>query len=271
MPASAAESSPPQSAAGDMERALTLCVALLGGTYLVVRPIASQFMPYSGDAAFAGLVAVLLAFCVGVKMLLSQRPLYAPDRLVLAAVLWLGLFVWGGLRSPNLGTAVPQACDAAIYLVLMLCGYFVARRDRALVGVFSRVLVAMIAVEAFAALWQRYVELPRLWAEVKAGREVLPEALQSAMGQARLYGDDAFGSFGNPNSLAAYLLVGTWLLPGLCWPREGGGSASRRQRVLRMLLLVLMLMALLATNSKGGYVALVAGAWFYGAQYVAWP
>lgn len=271
----------------DLEQALGLSVALLGAMYIVVRPIANQFMPYCGEAAFAGLLIVLLAFCLSLKTLLkSMHPLYVPDRLALAAILWVGVFVWGALRSPNAGVALPQACDAVSYIVLLLCGYFAVRREPALAGIFTRALVAMIAVEAFAGVWQRYVDLPRLWREVAAGRERLPDALGSSMGQARLYGDDIFGTFANPNSLAAYLLVGIFLLLGLAWPHlarppiansqppiaNSQQPASRARavavRALCVLLLVLMLFALSLTNSKGGMAACLAGAWFFAVQRV---
>lgn len=250
----------------NLERALGSSVALLAGMYIVARPIANQFVPYSGEAAFAGFVAVLLAFCVGLKSLLGKRPLCAPDGLTLAVILWLGLFLWGALRSPNLGVAVPLACDAAIYMALLLCGCFVARRDPALLSILTRVLVAMVAVEAFAAVWQRYVDLPSLWHDIRAGRERLPEALESSLGQYRLYGHDVFGTFGNPNSLAAYLVMGVFLVAAL-WHRQPLADdvrrPFRRASLIRVLLIVWLLLALTLTNSKGAAVALCAGAWFF--------
>ena len=77
----------------------------------------------------------------------------------------------------------------------------------------------MVAVEAVAGIYQIYFDLPRLRQEVAAGQTTLPEVLQSKQGLDRFYGDEAFGTFGNPNSLAGYLLVGILLLAGLSWER----------------------------------------------------
>jgi len=252
-----------------LERALAPSVALLAGMYIVVRPVANQFTPYSAEAAFAGAVVVLLAFCTGFKSLLCERPLCAPDKLTTAVILWVGLFLYGVLRSPNPGVAVPQVCDATIYIVLLLCGYLIARREPPLAGILARVLVAMVVVEAFAAVWQHYVDLPTLWGEVRAQREQLPESLESTSGQFRLFGDEVFGTFGNPNSMAAYLLVGLWLLAGLCWRPAGGQPLRRSKRALGIVLTALMCCALFFTRSKAGGLACLAGAWFFAVQQVS--
>ncbi|MGD0090225.1 MAG: O-antigen ligase family protein, partial [Planctomycetota bacterium] len=240
--------------------------AFLAGMYMVARPIANPFAPYSGEAGFTGLVAVLLVFCVGLWALLGKRALCAPDKLTAAVVLWLGLLLYGVLHSANLGVAVPQGCDAAIYILLLLCGYFAARREPALAGILARVLVAMAVVEAFAAVWQHYVDLPAMWREIRERRELLPETLESTSGQYRLYGDEVFGTLCNPNSLAAYLVVGLWLLAGLCWKPAGGQPAGKSQCALGVVLFVLMSAALFFTRSKAGGLAYLAGAWFFVVQ-----
>jgi O-antigen ligase/tetratricopeptide (TPR) repeat protein len=239
--------------------------------YFVTRAMANQFMPYSGDAAFSGAVCLLFAASVGALALLKPST-GAPRSLLLLGVLGAGLYVSGLLRSPNLGVGVPLACDGAMYLLLLLCGYAIAQQDDAewsdsLLHLFSRALVAMIVVEALAAIWQRYVDLPWLHQQVAAGREMLPTQLQSTAGLLRFQGTDVFGTFGNPNSLAAYLVIGVWLLAGLTW------DGSLRRRITGAVLLVPLVWALLLTHSKGGLVACAVGAWFFFSQRVSgrWP
>jgi O-antigen ligase/tetratricopeptide (TPR) repeat protein len=264
-PAELADSSSPQPA-GSAERALGLAVALLLGACVVARPVANQFSYYSGEAGFANMTALLFAFLLGFQVLLRNPPLRLPDRLMAAGVLWIGVFLWAALRSPNLGSAVPLFCDAAIYLLLLYAGWFMVRRDAGLADVVTRVLLAMIVVEAIAGIWQSRVDLPWLQYEINIGREQVPESLQGAVGLARLYGTDAFGTFGNPNSLAAYLLVGIWLAFGLTWPRLGKG---RLKLALPIFVLHMLFFALAATHSKGAYVACAAGGWFFLAQRLA--
>ena len=245
-----------------LNRALGLGIALLGGMYIVTRPIANQFMPYSGEAAFSGLVIVLLAFFIGLRVLRGTESFRLPTSLFLPVILWIGLHVWGLLRSPHWGDAVPIACDATTYMVLLLCGYFVALQHPSLMGVFSRLIIAMVAIEAFDGVWQYFVDLPRMREEIRHGTALLPEVLQSKLGLDRFHSENVFGTFGNPNSLAAYLLVGIWLLAGLCCD----APATLVRRLISVLLFVLMFAALYLTDSKGANVAFAAGAWFFGAQ-----
>jgi len=268
MPAATEPSALNGGRAGELQRGVNLSALLLLAVFLVARPVANQY--YSGESAFAGLAVVLLAGCVGAAMLMRPRSdrIYAPEPLVLAVILWLGLHLLGLLRTPNFGAALSPAADGATYAVMLLCGYFIVRQNPRHFGVIARVLVAMAAVEAFTGVWQYWVDLPRLWRDVAAGTETLPEGLQSAMGLARFHGDNVFGTFINPNSLAAYLLIGIWLAAGLAVDGRADEKTFSARRVLSGLLLVLMLTALGCTDSKGAGLACLAGAWFFAAQRI---
>ena len=251
-----------------------LVLALLSAIFIVARPAAGQFAYYSDVSGFAGLVAMMLAVWTGLAVL--NRRMSAPDSLVLLAVLWFGLIARGLLHSPHLGVGVPQACDAATYMLFMLCGYFITRLEPVLAGILTRVIVATIAVQAFIAIWQRHVDYPWLFAQIANRNVELPEVLESTLGRLRLYGAEAQGTFGNPNSLAAYLVAGVWLLAGLCFGRTSPNPLNSKNKpytfrseiraAVPVLILVLLLYALLVSNSKGGFVALLVGGWFFFAQ-----
>ncbi|HYF50725.1 MAG TPA: O-antigen ligase family protein [Planctomycetota bacterium] len=247
-------SAAPKDSREDVLRALTLGGVLLCGVYIVVRPLANQFEPYTADAAFAGLVLCLLGLVCG-GLLLLDRASALPSRLGLAVVLWTGLLIWGAARSPHQGRGIPFAADFAGYILLMLCGYILARRDRAIVPLLCRLLIAMAVIEGAAGVWQHFVDFPRLHATLAANKELLPEALQSSAGRTRLSGNNVFGSFGYPNSLGAYLLIGTLLLSALVVRGRALGKAA----FVLLPAFVLMLLASYFTQSKGALVALLGG------------
>ncbi|MFH0939445.1 MAG: O-antigen ligase family protein [Planctomycetota bacterium] len=88
------------------------------------------------------------------------------------------------------------------------------------------------------------------------------------MGLARFHGNNVFATFINPNSLAAYLLIGIWLTVGLAVDGRGDEKIYSTRRIFSGLLLVLMLTTLYFTDSKGAEVACVIGAWFFVAQRI---
>jgi len=254
----------------DLSRALGSGALFLAGMYLVARAVANQFMPYSGEAAFANLILILFVVCVGARAAGSRRRSAFSTPLASLAALWLSLYVHGLLRSPNWGVAVPLASDAALYILILLSGVLwissesAPQRPAVLQSVMAA-FVAMVCVEAVAGIWQFHIDLPRLHADISSGREVLPEALQGALGLARVRGSDIFGTFGNPNSLAAYLVAGLCLL----LPFLVGGNLQPRRRNFTCVLLALIFWALWLTRSKGGLVAAAAGLWFFGVQHVS--
>ena len=255
-----------------LEGALGIGVAMLGAIFVVVRP-GSQFAPYAGESAFAGIVAFMFCFFVAFKAFLAGTPLNFPRALAVVLVAWLALTGLSLAHSPNLGTGIPLAGDAGLYVLLLLCGFFLARIERQLVPLLTRALIAMAAVEAFAGVWQYYIDLPYMQAEVAKGKVALPQDLQTGLGAARIAGKLVYGTFANPNSLAGYLLIGIFLLVGLLWSGSRSAAAPARRvspsTIGAVIILLLMLAGLGFTGSKGGMLAALAGAWFFGAQYLA--
>lgn len=285
------DSPPPASiapAADPVSKGFGVVLAIVGSLYLVARPVANQFFYYSQESALAGLLAVCFIVFAGLAAL-RKKEWRAPDGLMALVVAWIALFVWGALRSPNRGEGVPLATDAIVYALMLLAGYYAGRIEPALRVLFIRVIIAMVAVEAADGLWQSYVGWARLRREIDSGAVVLTDALAAKIGLDRINGDDAQATFGNPNSLAAYLLVGFFLLLGHSWdglcasvaklfPRKQGTEAQTNSNagklefagafmsLLSVLLGAFFLWALYRTGSKGGGVAFVAGLWFFALQ-----
>ena len=182
--------------------------------YIAVRPLAGQAAHYRPDVAFTGLLAILFVCASALRAAVSTEKCGAPDSLMAAVILWSGIFVWGAIRSPNLGASIPLATDAILYALILLAGYFLGRLEPAFRGIFVRAIIAIVVVEAFAAIWQVYVDMPRFRQQVAGGEVVLPDSFNSKIAIDRLNGDDAYVTFENPNSLAGFLLVGFFLLLG---------------------------------------------------------
>ena len=264
-----------------LRRASTIALAVFGGMMLVARPLANQLAPYAPDAAFASLLAIFFVCSAGLRAACSNRRLTAPENLILAIVLWIALFIWGALRSPHLGASIPLASDAILYALILLGGYFAGRAEPQLRVSFIRAIIAIVVVLACAAMWQVKVDLPRLRSLVASGEALMPDGLNSKIGLDRLNGDDAFATFGNPNSLAAFMLVGFFLLLGHVWDPMRARAASLFTTVngrvrfavpsasnvillnLFPFLGALLLATLYWTGSKGGGVAFLFGCWFF--------
>ncbi len=258
-----------------------MALAVLGGMYIVARPLSSQLTHFSADAAFSGLLAIIFVCAAGLRAVVSKERCAAPENLMFAALLWIALFVWGAMRSPYPGASVPLATDAILYVLVLLGGYFAGRLEPSLRPVIMRAIIAMVVVEAFSAVWQVFVELPRMRHQIAIGELIAPDSLNSKIGLDRLNGDDAFATFGNPNSLAAYLLVGFFLLLGHAWDPVRARFAyffSRTKNIsapsaagwilsaVSMSFATLFLITLYWTGSKGGGVALLMGLWFFALQ-----
>ena len=113
---------------------MAVCVALLG-MFVVVRPVAYQLSPYSAETAFAGLLAVLIAFSAwGIGLTKTPRVGAPSGWLGLALVFLPGLMVLGFLRSPNQGAALPRLGEAGMYVLLLLSTYFLVQASRGMVA-----------------------------------------------------------------------------------------------------------------------------------------
>ena len=195
-----------------------LVVALLGGMFLAASPLANQFSPYTGEACFGGALLLLFAAGAAAASLVTPRDPHSPHGLPMSLGIVLlsfaALHFWGLMRAPYFGGALPLAGNVFGYMLVAFAGWLVGTYARPLREVFTRALSAMVIVMAFAALFQIFVELPRLRSQVESGALPTPDSLTSSLGLARLYGDEAFVTFGNPNSLAAYLVMGFLIFAG---------------------------------------------------------
>jgi len=285
----------PASAADPITKGFGVVLAIVGSLYLVARPAANQFFYYSPESAFASVLAICFVVFASFGAL-RQKNWRAPDGLIALVVAWSALFAMGALRSPNRGEGVPQASDAILYGLMLVAGYYAGRIEPRLRVLFIRVIIAMVAVEAADGLYQSYIGFARLRQEIDGGTLVLPEDLKSNLGLNRIGGDDAQATFGNPNSLAAYLLVGFFLLLGHAWDgvypyftfvfsvvnarlkrsfsvadvvapaRPNRGRRAILTAFFSVALGGFFLWALYRTGSKGGGVALAAGIWFFALQ-----
>ena len=233
-----------------------LLLAIAAVMFCVARPLANQFAPYSPLNAFSGFFSLLFIFCTG-AIGWRARSFSMPRLLPCVVLAWLALFVAGAWRAPYMGAAVPLCGDAALYILLLAAGFIAGRLDPALGGIVVRATIALAAIEAFAAIWQIHVDLPRLRAQIESGELPLIDSLKGKIGLDRLYGDNAFGTFGNPNSLAGFLLLGFLLLLG------HAAAARKYFSLISIVIAGLILWALFWTGSKGGDVALLGGLWFF--------
>lgn len=252
----------------DLSRALTIVSLLLLGMFFVVRPVAYQLTPYSAEAAFAGVLVVLIGLCVWGATLTTAPRLAAvlPNRLAPALLFFLGIVALGLMRSPNLGTGVARAGEAATYALLLIACFLLVRAVRSIAIVLCACLVAMGVTEAVIGIWQKFIELPRLREAVRSGRELLPTALLTQQGQERLFSDEIYATFGNANSFAAFLLitilvqVGLWLASRA--RRTAPGKLFGSVDVLHCLVLSVQVYALILSGSKGAWLAFLIGVWF---------
>ena len=104
---------------------LALKISLIAvGVFLVARPIAFQFTPYTAETAFAGAAAIIAAMTawLAARHASHTSSIEAPTKIILApALLWLALVVCATIRSPNLGLAIPRATEWTIGVMLFFC------------------------------------------------------------------------------------------------------------------------------------------------------
>jgi len=242
-----------------------LGLVLLAALWIVVRPLAGQFNAYSPENGFANAIVALFGLCAGFAALQAKPRIVWPERLTLALLLYFGVLSWGLMRSPNPGQGIAQYGEALSYGALLAGGFVLTRLQPGAALLIARATLAVVATQALAAAWQHFIDLPQLWESVRGGKLAVPEELAGTAGQYRLFGSDVFGSFGNPNSLAAYLLVGLGLLAGFFMRREAGISQKSEmlsERVGVAVVALLLCAALFWTRSKGGWVAAGALIWF---------
>jgi tetratricopeptide (TPR) repeat protein len=254
----------------DLSNAFWPAAGLLLGLFLVARPLAFQFEPYSGEAALAGLAALLFAvFAWGLGTAWAERRAHLSTGLAMALALWLGVVLLGLLRSPHPGAAVARATEAAVYVLLLLAAHALARAEPRTGMLLCRALVAVGAFEAFWGGWMKHVSLPRTRAEIATGQQLLPDILSGDFGAGWLKSESIFATFGNANSFGGFMALTILLQLGLWWDaerRRGAPAAEWSRRLCgwggNAALLALQLYGLYISRSKGAWLALAAGVWF---------
>ncbi|MBE7462501.1 MAG: O-antigen ligase family protein [Planctomycetes bacterium] len=246
---------------------------LCWGLFVVWRPVAFQQLPYSLEAGFANLLALLLAACAWRASRDCARSSMPPVALCWLGGLAVGMLVWGMVRSPHDGKAFARLGEFGIAFSILLSVYALVRTRPGAAGGLLAAWVAMGLSEAIIGVWQYHVDLPILRARIAAGLEAVPDELQSMAGRWRLQGDDCFGTFGISNTLAAYLLPVLFVHAAL-WragrrAREVDQGRWRRSDACHAALLVLLGYAFYLTGSKGAWAAAGFGAWIWFAQSYA--
>ncbi|MCZ7647210.1 MAG: O-antigen ligase family protein [Planctomycetota bacterium] len=248
--------------------AFLLATGVFWGLFVVFRLAAQPQEPYGLEAGLAGLMALLFAlFAYALTAVTGRRGLF-PDLPVLAlGVLGVGLLLLGFVRSPFYGRAFARLGDAGTGMLLLLAVHVLARFRRGLEAPLLAAMAAMGAAEACAGLWQRFVTLPRLRALVESGQVELPPSLQGLAGSYSLHSNEIFGSLGNANSLAAFLLLAVFAALALAWGRPAAEPLRRTGRGLACAAAcTLMILTICLTGSKGGWAALTLGAGFLALQ-----
>jgi len=252
----------------DLSNALLLIAAIMLGLYGVVRPVAFQWSPCSTESALAGILACVFVLAAwGASAVYPRRASRLPDGVVAVLILWLGLHVAGVLRSPHMGAGLPLASEAGLNAALLMGGFAAARAWPGFVSAAARLLVAAGCLEAILGFWQKFLDLPMLRKMAEQKALALPDILFTQQGQDRLYSEEIFGTFGNANSYAGFLLVTSFLLLGLwldAWRRNK--SAHGVWHAGYALCLAIQLAGLYISGSKGGWVAAMAGVWFFAIQ-----
>lgn len=258
----------------DLSNALLLVSALLLGMYSVARLVAFQWSPYAAESAMAGALGLLFAIAVwGIGAVYGPRAGRLPDSVVAVLVLWLGLHLLGLFRSPYLGAAVPLMVEAGLDIALLLGAFSIARAWPGVVSGAVRLLVTAGVLEALQGFWQKFHDLPQLrrMAEGKTGE--VEDILFTQMGQERLYSEKIFGTFGNANSFAGFLLVTMFLQVGVWLDARKRATAGQGERLTfhlgHALCFLVQAGGLYVSGSKGAWVAGLAGMWFLFAQLMA--
>lgn len=258
----------------DMSRALLFVFAFILGLFLAVRVSTQQLGLITADSALATLLAIALAAAAwGRSTTLPGRSPALPDSVSLALCLWLGLNLFGAMRSPNAGASIPLVLNAIVFVLLLAAGFYFSHGCPQGIRWLARGIAAMGACESFYGLWIKYVQLPRIRTEAATGLLVLPDEFDSQLASERLSSNEVFGTFEIANSYAAFLLlsilaqVGLWM--DMRARRPAGSSRCQAGDLVHLLLLSMQGTALFFSGSKGGWVALAGGVYILAAQSIS--
>lgn len=240
------------------------------GLLLLVAALATKTLTTGGGIELkqpgAQLLFDVTLLCGAAALVLARalagRGPGAPRAVLAASAAWALVLVVAAARAPSPDIAWRTALSWTGLLLLALVAMDLGRASGAeRLGPCARALsaaaVALVVCAAGLALWQRFVEHPRLLAEYRQGTlegELGPmdAAFRQAMHE-RIHSPEAAGPFLLPALLCCACAMLLPLVLAATWPwrrrPEGAGLA---------LVALALLGAAAQTESKGGAIALVA-------------
>ncbi|KAF0245418.1 MAG: hypothetical protein FD180_1641 [Planctomycetota bacterium] len=221
------------------------------GAGLAAFAIAARVL-WPGDAAGWGLNLLLDAIAM-----LAAAVVFAGEEKLKAAhagFALCGLGAWAAISSLWAGEGLPAMSTASSWFAAGALAVACAQsaRDSAI-----HALVAAAASQAGYAIWQRFFGL----ADVRAAYLANPyqvkftSALERAEYEARLFTDEAFGTFATSNLLCAFFAIALPVVIGRLLD-----ATSKRARLCLAPVALALVVAAALTKSKGGFIALAAAA-----------
>lgn len=219
------------------------------GAGLAAFAIAARVL-WPGDAAGWGLNLLLDAsalFAAAVVFVGEEKLRACHAGLALAALgLWAAISsTWAGEALPAMGTACSWVAAGALAVA---CAQ--SARDSAV-----HALVGASALQAGYAIWQRFRGLAPVRARYLADPYAMKftSAAERAEFEARLFTDEAFGTFATSNLLCAFVAISLPVAVGRLLD-----ATTKRARLCMVPVVLALAAAALVTKSKGGFIALAA-------------
>ncbi len=257
-------------AGGEIFRAAAIGLLL---AYICMRPMVFGLSDLGPGNALVNAVLCGASLSAGMWLLASGR------RVVPASGMWLpvagvaAVFICGAARSPDPAAAWREAASCSASLVAFLAAAALASCPSTRRALAAGIAAGGVCVAAYG-IWQRYAEIGRIRDLLDAGLAPSDGELATRAGIERLRSERAFSTFGVANSFAAYLniaiLAWIWLaLPRLrailraapfCRRGRFGRPMDIAAAAWLAVCLAVMLWAFVLAESKGGAVALAAGA-----------
>ena len=207
---------------------------------------------FPGDAAGWGLSLLLdaIAMLAAAIVFVGEEKLKASH----AGFALCGLGLWAAISTTWAGEGLPAMATASTWFAAGALAVACAQsaRDTAL-----HALVAAAALQAGYAIWHRYLGLADARAFYLANPYQMrfSSALERAEYEARLFTQEAIGTFGISNLLCAFLAISLPVVVGRVLD-----STTRRARLCLIPVALTMAFAAVLTNSKGGFIAIAAAA-----------
>lgn len=219
------------------------------GAGLAAFAIAARVL-WPGDAAGWGLNLLLdsAALLAAAVVFVGEEKLRACHAgLALAALgLWAAISsTWAGEALPAMSTACSWVAAGALAVA---CAQ--SARDSAV-----HALVGASALQAGYAIWQRFLGLAPVRAQYLADPYAMKfaSAAERAEFEARLFTDEAFGTFATSNLLCAFVAIALPVAVGRLLD-----ATTKRSRICMAPVVLALAAAALVTKSKGGFIALAA-------------